>query len=102
MSGRHTLTTTPKLIVSNSEDGIFIEETARLPGLYFIAEGFAGHPGDPYVPGHTRGFDPHDYIKMSMWDKPRDQQVCWGKYIEGVGDKNMVDWCSSVRGVCGV
>lgn len=49
---------------------MFIEEAEDLPGTYFIAEGFAGHPTDPYT-NPEKPFDLHEFVKMGLWDKPR-------------------------------
>lgn len=54
-------------------DGVFIEEAEDLPGTYFIAEGFAGHPTDPYT-NPEKPFDLHEFVKMGLWDKPRSME----------------------------
>lgn len=54
---------------------MFVEESARLPGTYFIAEGFAPHPAAPYDdPESVKDFDYYDFVKMGLWDKPRPQE----------------------------
>lgn len=64
------------------EDGIFIEDSARLPGTYFVAEGFAGHPEEQYT-NPDKEFNIRDYVRMGWWpergmaqgDLPPEKQV---------------------------
>jgi hypothetical protein len=37
------------MFVCCREDGCFIEDAARVPGMTFVAEGFAGHPEEQYT-----------------------------------------------------
>jgi hypothetical protein len=55
------------------EDGVWIEEAEMLPGNFFIAEGFAGHPLDRYK-NPDKMFDMHEFVKMGLWDKPRSME----------------------------
>ncbi|KAF6259948.1 hypothetical protein COO60DRAFT_1700591 [Scenedesmus sp. NREL 46B-D3] len=51
------------------EDGIFIEDAARVPGMAFVAEGFAGHPEEQYT-DPDKQFNIRDYVRMGMWPEP--------------------------------
>jgi hypothetical protein len=57
------------------EDGVWIEEAEVLPGTYFIAENYAGHPMERYN-NPDRVFDMHDFVKapVTLWDKPRSME----------------------------
>lgn len=52
---------------------MWIEEAQVLPGNFFIAEGFAGHPLDRYN-NPDKLFDMHEFVKMGLWDKPRSME----------------------------
>jgi hypothetical protein len=52
---------------------VWIEEAAVLPGTFFIAEGFAGHPLDRYE-NPDKEFDMHEFVRMGLWDKPRSME----------------------------
>lgn len=60
-------------LIDCREDGVWIEEAAVLPGTFFIAEGFAGHPLERYQ-NPDKIFDMHEFVKMGLWDKPRSQE----------------------------
>eukprot|EP00878_Enallax_costatus_P014876 GHUV01015571.1.p1 GENE.GHUV01015571.1~~GHUV01015571.1.p1 ORF type:complete len:451 (+),score=128.88 GHUV01015571.1:292-1644(+) len=52
------------------EDGIFIEDAWRVPGVAAVAEGFAGPPEHQYIDWGDEEFDIRDYVKMGLWGQP--------------------------------
>jgi len=52
---------------------VYIEDAGSLPGDFFIAEGFAGHPEDKYN-NPDKEFDMWEFVKMGLWDKPRSME----------------------------
>lgn len=56
-------------VVACREDGIFVEDAYRVPGVAAVAEGFAGHPEDVYL-NPDKEFDIREFVKMGLWPQP--------------------------------